>query len=869
MRIDLRKILYRLPLTFKMIFLTMAAGLGVAAWTEHHAQEAVEKLFQSHLGRELQQRSQEDRLRFDHHVRNFHQVARLAAVHQPFLTFLDQRDWFTGTRQGEIEIIDGLPPWLLNRSALRVLAVPRFVVLIDSRGEVRQIYSRQSQAALPDMLLHPSSLLLTKSHDQAYINNTDNTPLVLAAETVDNGDSRRVTLLVASPVDDQFLLASQATLPHQLVGLVDPDRNILLTSNNPELLPPGTSLDDLRRDFVVTGREYHDYGGAEMVVQLSSFVSTRDVREMADSFLANVSRENTMAAAVYIAVFAWIMLWISHRVGKLTHRVEEFSQQALGGNHQKMAKGDKLCVLGERFHLLTEEVLHSHRLIKQEAEERTARHHEVESNRRQIKLLETVTDALGIGVMIREGAGYQAANNRMAHYRRLCDDLCGFAVEPGNSEEKTITGPRGDCFIFQVSSPSLFRDREVILVSDITAEKKIEAERERLRAELCQAQKMESIGRLAGGVAHDFNNMLTTINGYAQLALMKIEDDAELKRDLDVIIESSDMAAELTKQLLAFSRKQVIRPFPLVLNDVLAGLGKMLGRLIGADIRVTVVPAEGLWAVMADKTQIEQILMNLSLNARDAMPRGGELVIETANVTVDDSGAARHREIEPGDYVRLSVTDTGTGIAKGDLNHIFEPFFTTKELGKGTGLGLATVYGIVKQSNGSIYVYSEPGTGTTFKIYLPALRGAVENRVESADREAPRGTETILVAEDDPRVRQFVVTVLTGLGYTVMEADNGREAEKLCTKHRDQLDLLLTDVVLPGLRGGELARELTAAGTGPRVLFMTGYTDNSMVHLDILERHAPLLQKPLTPLSVAKAVRQALDDGKENAGRRT
>ena len=391
-------------------------------------------------------------------------------------------------------------------------------------------------------------------------------------------------------------------------------------------------------------------------------------------------------------------------------------------------------------------------------------------------------------------------------------------------------------------------------VADIT-------ERKRLEAELRQAQKLEAIGQLAGGVAHDFNNLLTVITGRSHLALGLLSADHAIRRHIDLIQTTAERAAALTRQLLAFSRKQVLESKVLDVNAVVSGLAPMLRRLIGEDLDFAVVPAPDLWRVKADPSQLEQVIVNLAVNARDAMPRGGTLRIETGNVELDEAYARRHPGASPGRFVVLAITDTGHGMDAAVKARIFEPFFTTKEPGKGTGLGLATVFGIVKQSGGSISVDSAPGQGTTFKVYLPRVDEAVDQAVTPGAPTVARGSETILLVEDDHEVRALARETLEGNGYVVISAASPAEALRLASSHPGRIHLLVTDVVLPQLSGRGLAERLTSDHRDLRVLYMSGYTDDAMMRHGVLEEGTAFLQKPFTPSALLTKVRERLDRG--------
>jgi PAS domain S-box-containing protein len=381
-----------------------------------------------------------------------------------------------------------------------------------------------------------------------------------------------------------------------------------------------------------------------------------------------------------------------------------------------------------------------------------------------------------------------------------------------------------------------------------------------LEEQFRQAQKMEAIGRLAGGVAHDFNNLLTIINGYSQILLATLPEHDKAVEMVREINRAGDRAAALTRQLLAYSRKQILQPCDLDLNDLVRNLHRMLGRLIGEDVELVLAPAARPYRVKADPTQLEQVLMNLAVNARDAMPQGGKLIIETRQVVLDGGCTEEYAEIRPGAYVQLSVTDTGIGMDQRTQARIFEPFFTTKDQGQGTGLGLATVYGIVKQSGGHIRVSSEPGQGTTFKVYLPLLPDQAEKAPalpETAD--LPSGRETVLLVEDEDSVRELARLLLQRAGYTVLEAANGEEALAVSRRYGRSIDLLVTDVIMPKMGGRQLAEALASSYPRMRTLFLSGYTDDAVLRHGILRHDMPFLQKPFSVSSLAHKIRTVLD----------
>jgi len=378
--------------------------------------------------------------------------------------------------------------------------------------------------------------------------------------------------------------------------------------------------------------------------------------------------------------------------------------------------------------------------------------------------------------------------------------------------------------------------------------------------QLVAAQRLEAVGRLAGGVAHDFNNLLSVIMTYSGFISEQLHKSDPIREDIGQIREASERAATLTRQLLAFSRTQIMEPQVTNVNEVIAGIESMLRRLLGEDVDIEVHLAGDLGNVMADPGQLEQVLMNLAVNARDAMPHGGKLTLETDNVDLDEDYAQGHISVRPGRYVKISVADTGTGMSAETRSRIFEPFFTTKDKGKGTGLGLSMVYGIVKQSGGNIWVYSEPGHGTTFKVYLPRVDAAVLDRRSTRAAASPTGDEMILLVEDEPSVRRAAERILRTAGYRVLSAANGGEALLLSEKHGGKIDLVLTDVVMPQMSGRELADRLKAIIPSVRVLFTSGYTDNAIVHHGVLDAGTRFIGKPFSVADLRRKVREVLDE---------
>lgn len=431
--------------------------------------------------------------------------------------------------------------------------------------------------------------------------------------------------------------------------------------------------------------------------------------------------------------------------------------------------------------------------------------------------------------------------------------------------EESVTIASGDISTYLTTKGPVFDDHGNVsgvfgISRDITDRKRAQEEREKLREQLLHAQKMESVGRLAGGVVHDFNNMLGVILGHVELAMGKVDPAHPLRAHLVEIQVAARRSADLTRHLLAFARKQTIAPRVLDLNNAIAGTLTMLRRLIGEDIDLAWMPGPDLWPVRIDPSQIDQMLANLCVNARDAIDGVGKITIETENFAFDDAYCRVHADFAPGQYVMFAVSDDGRGMEKRVIDHLFEPFFTTKAAGRGTGLGLATVYGIVKQNDGFVHVYSEPGRGTTFKIYLRRFAGEVAESMIADAAETPRGHgETLLLVEDEVAIVEMATTMLDALGYTVLTAGTPGDAIRLSQTHKGQVHLLLTDVVMPEMNGHELAERIRAIRPGVTCLFMSGYTADVIAHRGVLEEGVEFLQKPFSIRELAVGVHRALE----------
>jgi len=441
-----------------------------------------------------------------------------------------------------------------------------------------------------------------------------------------------------------------------------------------------------------------------------------------------------------------------------------------------------------------------------------------------------------------------------AFYRRMWDTLARGEVWKGR-----MVNRRKDGTLFQEDATiGPVRDVSGRLVNYVAVKRDVTNEM-RLERRLMQAQKMEAVGRLAGGVAHDFNNLLGVITGYGEITRRKLRDDDPLAAKVDQILKAAERAAGLTRQLLAFSRQQILQPRIVDLNGLVADMEKMLRRLIGEDVQLETSLDPDLGSIKADPGQIEQVLMNLAVNARDAMPDGGRLTIETRNTELGPDDVARRPPTRAGLYVMLAVTDSGMGMDAETQSHLFEPFFTTKETGKGTGLGLSTVYGIVKQSEGYVWCYSEIGVGTTFKIYLPRVDEEASPRRKPTAAGPAGGSETVLLIEDDASLRDLLCETLEGAGYTVLVADGGAKALQIADEYGGAIHLIVTDVIMPGLTGRQAAEKIKDAHSEVEIFFISGYTNEVIAKHGVLEPRARFLSKPFTPDDLLRKIRDVLD----------
>ena len=668
--------------------------------------------------------------------------------------------------------------------------------------------------------------------------------------------------------DETVRLAGMTHLPIEIRSIDAPDlpadfrgAAAAITANKPTLIHPDA------RDSLAAFQKLHDIYGKP--VAILRILLPRKIYDQGRTSLLQFLLLLLAAGAGFGSVTMYLLeRFVISRVGKLSDDITQIGASGDMGRRLAISGHDELANLGDTINSMLEDL---ERVQFERQQERARLAVMIEKMPAILWTADTelkVTSAAGaglesLGMRSREPVGmgvldfFQTAENDAppiaAHHKALDGQAVAYEWTWKDRKFESHVQPlrNGDGVIQGVVGVAL----------DIT-------ERERLTDQLRQSQKMQAVGELAGGVAHDFNNLLMVVKGHAQLLLDRIPESSPLRLSAEQVEKAADRAATLTRQLLAFSRKQVLQARVLDLNDTVAGMIKMFSRVIGENIEMAFLPGGRLARVKADPGQIEQVLLNLVVNARDAMPTGGRLTIETSNVELDSSYAATHTSVEPGQYVMLTVTDTGCGMDGATQARIFEPFFTTKGPGKGTGLGLATVYGVVKQSGGYIYVYSEVNRGTTFKIYLPQVTAELDKAgPESSKRGVTRGSETILFVEDEQSVRELVRDYLVGAGYCLLEASDGVQALKVASAHPGPIHMLITDVVMPHLSGPELATKLTAERRDLKVLFISGYTDDTVFRHGVLEGGVAFLQKPFNLKALSQKIREVLNDETPSAPR--
>jgi len=877
----MRHLLRRISLMPKMLCVTVLMGIILWAAQDYVFTRELLAVSDAELTERLSSQVQEDRIRFDNYVEGYQQVLKLFVSRKSFQdhVLLDP----PGGNEASPRISMEIPPWLPDAAVIRNFVHIHYAILMDGTGTVREIYQGWPEP-LPQALRRPAPRLVRVSEDQSVLTYLDGAPFLVTSGALKDREGGTIAILmIAARLNDDFLdAASQGVRTRQrIMALASNDRQpMILASNKPDHIPAGVLLDELKDGYQIIGKNFFDWGGSELDMQFISLISKSEFAGMNKSILTTERLYRTIMSIMFILAFAVIFFVITRQVQQLTRQIVSFSQDLLGTPPQDTLKGDQLFILRQQFHAFTGEIVASReRLVRQAGEllrEKTVYLDNIlHSSTMSIVAIDTALhikyfNPVAEGIFGHEvGDVLEKVVTETNIYKKLASPC--FELIVNRDEEKKayacvsrVETEESPQFLESQVSWILDKDNNfsgfLILTQDVTERKRAEEEKGKLEDQLQQAQKMESVGRLAGGVAHDFNNMLGVIIGHAELALMRVESDQQIHASLTEILKAGKRSANLTRQLLAFARRQTVVPEVLDLNETVESMLKMLQRLIGEDIQLSWQPKPDLWVVKVDPSQIDQILANLCVNARDAIAGVGKLSIETGNHVFDEEYCAGHLGFAPGEYVRLAVSDDGRGMDQETQSHIFEPFFTTKAAGEGTGLGLATVYGIVKQNKGFINVYSEPGKGTTFTIYLPRHAGKVEQaQAEAAAVPTLSGHETILLVEDESAILQMTQKMLEMQGYTVLAASTPGEALHLVSEHAGEIHLLVTDVIMPEMNGRDLAKKLQSLCPSLKYIFMSGYTADVIAHHGVLDEGVAFIQKPFSRQELAAKVRKVLE----------
>ncbi len=987
--------LSRVPLTVKMVFLTLVVGVSIWAVMDFIVNITVTNIFETQLTERLNKEVTSYRHRFGRYVYSHSNLVKLLATRSALVKYVDKVKW-SENDNSDVMYYRNTPEWLPGLSTLRAIAIPRYAILLDNDGKVREVY-QSSKHPLPKMLLNPSVSLIRRSSDVSYMMNVEEFPYLITTFPVFNSNNNiAAQLMLASPLDSDFLLSSQGQNTEGiLIALVTGEQNRILVSSDPLLLPSGTTLESLYGQHISVRQTLYEYGDSEMNFKFTSLVPKTEVIALTETLVSQVRKYRAIIALVFIISFALITYYITRRIAKVSKGIAEFSRRITGGKQEEEQRGDQLFVLENRFFRMTEEVIKAREIIRQQAEEKT---HQIVSQVHEAIITiggdslitswnpgaeevfgwkeEEVVGEKCIDIILppqNQGLINNALDQFLetgceSMFNRQMEMLAVDCNERMFSAELSISSAKSqdECFIIVMvrdiserkdteealrlseekfskafsSSPVLmiistieegrfievnetfinafgYRRDEVIgqtslelgiwadphdrdalinqvkqngavynyevklrvrsgeIINCLHSSELIEIEgmpcmlsvlldltdRQKLESQLLHAQKMEAVGHLAGGVAHDFNNFLTAIIGYGNILQMKkqFKEDPSLRSIMDKMLLTSEKAAGLVKSLLAFGRKQIVQLKPVDLNSVIGNIENLILRLISESMELHVTLYDKDLIVMADSGQMEQVLMNLATNARDAIRDKGALYIETGEVEIDMKFVEKHGYGEYGTYALISVTDTGSGMDEKTIEKIFEPFFTTKDMGKGTGLGMSMIFGIIKQHNGYINVESAPGKGTTIHILLPEIKTEKTSEKHEVLNEARGGTETILLAEDEQIVRDMTRDILESYGYRVIEAHDGFDAVKKFIENQDNVQMLLLDVIMPEMNGNEAYEEIIKLKPGIKTLFVSGYSEDILMRRGVNEEKVVIVYKPVTPYDLLTKVRHVLD----------
>lgn|GEM_PF-3600750 len=865
------RILHRIPLTVQMVLVTIVVGTVVWFASDYFATKIFRTTLENHLIKLMGIEAVEQRSAFDNYVKAYSHASKLFAHYDRFIDYVERAGW--SAEGPEVKYYRKLPTWLPKSSILRLVVQVRYALLLDGSGRVREVYMGVPDP-LPETLLHPSVFLMRLSHDQSFMTQIGAMPFLVASESVSDDKGKVLgTLMLVSPIDDEFLISSQG-IPKEgrYVALLSGNQSRIISSSAPDVLPHGTRIDKLGGRFYITGKGFFDYGASDLGIGFAALVSKEEVAALTQAIIPRDREQNAVISAMFILAFAIIMFIITRRIVRLTAWVNEFSIHALGGNPRERERGDEMEILENRFQCLTEEVVATNHALTRARDELEAR---VEDRTQELSKLLTTLNTLvehmpeGVALLDTENRIVLANPIGRKHLLTLCgaetgdviEDIMGrplndLLVSPPHLMWHDIEAPGPPKSIFQAAARFIGQATApggiVLVLKDVTEESE-------LQARVHQQERLASVGKLAAGIAHDFNNILSVIIGYSEM-LAETSLSEETRKPVELILESGQKATNLIRQMLDFSRLSASEPEIIDMRTFVLDFSEFIRRTIPEDIEITVNYGSGEYVVKVDPTKMQQVLANLAVNARDAMPEGGKLSFMLSRLSLKSGDKPPLPEMHPGEWITLSVADTGTGVPAAVLPRIFEPFYSTKGVGKGTGLGLSQVYGIVTQHDGFIDVSSGIEVGTTFTIYLPAVNASKEAPPEAAP-EAPKGHgETILLVEDDESVRDLSRSILGALGYKLITASNGTDALEIFRKHKDEIALVITDIVMPEMGGQELSRAIKRIDSSMEIIALSGYPLGDKMEELRAAGIEQCLPKPVQKQTLAIAVKRALNN---------
>lgn len=883
---SINRMLSRIALTPKLLIITLLTGGVVWGILEYTQSERLKKITDTQLTGLLEQQAMENRIRFDNYVMAYHDMAVLIISQK---AFIDHIRGYAGlsSANGIKYHTEEIPLWLPDASVMRHFARIHTAVIIDERGRVREVYQGTSSSTVPQSLLPPSAYLLQMSRGQSMLTDVDGIPFLITSEAVKDPEGSDTSLLVLiSPIDDEFLSASQGVISGQgIIALVKTVRQQVIVSNAPDLIPAGTLLDTLTDRYLITSKAFFDWGGSELLMQFTAFISKDELAEMGRAMLAESRIQRAVISISILLSFVLIMLWISRKINLLTENIADFSQNILNMYHPDIITGrDQLCILEERFAMFKDEIMESRERLKRQAEELL---------REKTVYLDTLLHSSSMAVVATD------LDLKIKYFNPTAETL--FSIRAEDAIGKTVPEIRLDerlempCFEELInesdgneecictsinktakgeqileSKVSIVKDMDeninglLMITQDITERRQAEEQRLVLERQLLHTQKLESIGVLAGGVAHDFNNLLMAIIGNLHLALMKLSPVSPGRPMIEQAIQASNRAADLTRQMLAYSGKGRFIIKEVDINEMVKENASLLKSTIAKTAMLGIKLQPDISSIEADSGQIQQVIMNLLINASEAIGEDtGVITLSTGEMDCDEAYLRGSRAVEvppAGRYVYFEVSDTGSGMDAETQQRLFDPFFSTKFTGR--GLGMSAVLGIVRGHRGAIMVDSVTGKGTTIRVLFPAT----VIKEKAADNEAIVQKETtdvplegrVLVVDDEEFIRDVCKSMIEHFGLSVLTAEDGEDAVEIFREHHAGIDCVLLDLSMPRMDGLTAMKEMLFIKPGIKIILSSGYNEQDAVQEFSGKGLAGFIQKPYDPEKLRKALEKCL-----------